>query len=154
MNRQSQPECPRTLQLSALIDDELGDDPRAQIANHAASCPLCGAMLRDLSEQRAMLRSLAGECPGIDLVRSIGRRLEPRRSPRRPAAESRWWHRWRLAPSGLGAAGALALGLYFGALLAGGAGVTAMRPAAMAAFDAVPPGGICVGLQSCYAPGR
>lgn len=154
MSPQQYPGCPRTEQLSALVDEALETRSRDEIASHAATCPLCGAMLRDLAEQRATLRLLAEEQPGVDLVRLVDRRLGPRRSARPPLAQGKWWQRWQLVPSGLAGAGALAAGLYFGVVLTGGAGIAATQVAGMEAFDPVPPGGICVGFQSCYARGR
>jgi len=49
MTSSMQPNCPRTEQLSALIDGELAAGAQEQIKSHAAACPLCGAMLRDLT---------------------------------------------------------------------------------------------------------
>ncbi len=153
MKHEQQPDCPRTEQLSALVDEELAREPREDIANHAASCPLCGAMLRDLTEQRSLLHSLAGTRAGVDLAPRIEQRLARRPAPRRKAPDGAWWRGWRLAPAGLAAASVLVTGIYSGALLTAGSAI-ASRPAAMAAFDAVPPGGICVGIPSCYSRGR
>ena len=150
----SESDCPRTEQLSALIDDELAAEPREAIASHAAVCPLCGPLLLELTEQRALMHSLAGTRPGVDLVPEIDRRLAPRPRPRPKPAEGSWWRGWRLAPAGLAAASVLATGIYSGALLTAGAGIAVARPTAMAAFDPVPPGGICVGVPSCYSRGR
>ncbi|MBI3042561.1 MAG: zf-HC2 domain-containing protein [Betaproteobacteria bacterium] len=147
-------ECPRTEQLSALVDGELAGAARAEIADHAGSCPLCGAMLRDLGELRVAFRPLAAARPGVDLASLIEQRLAARGRPARPRRYGRWWQAWQLLPSGLAAAGVLTAGVYLGALLTAGAGATALRPAAMAMFDAVAPGGLCVGLPSCYAPGK
>ena len=160
MNPSTQPDCPRTVELSALVDEALAGPEREAIAGHAAACVLCGTMLHDLSEQRALFRSLPDERLEVDIAARIDARLAPRdqprdqlqAQPRRPAAERKGWRTWQLFPSGLAGAAVLAGGLYLGALLTGGA--VAMRPAAMAAFDPVPPGGLCVGLKSCYAPGR
>lgn len=149
-----QPDCPRTAQLCALIDDELPARPRQEIERHAAACPLCGAMLRELTELRLALRPLRDTRPGVDLAPLIGPRLAPRGG--RPQAPTRapWWQVWQLLPPGLAAAGVLAAGVYLGALLAGGAAVSATPLIAMAVFDPIPPGGICVGLQSCYPRGK
>ena len=150
----SERDCPRTEQLSALIDDELAAEPREAIASHAAVCPLCGPLLLELTEQRALTHSLAGTRLGVDLGPEIERRLAPRPRPRPKPAEGSWWRGWRLAPAGLAAASVLATVSYSGAQLTPGAGIAVARPAAMAAFDPVPPGGICVGLPSCYSRGR
>ncbi len=154
MKDRLQPDCPRTEQLSALIDGELAGAPRDEIASHAAFCPLCGAMLRDLNELRGALRPLSEARSGVDLAPLIEQRLAARGQQRRPARGRNWWHGWQVLPSGLAAAGVLTAGVYLGALLAGGASVTALQPAAMALFDPVPPGGLCVGLQSCFPLGR
>ncbi|MDP2241960.1 MAG: zf-HC2 domain-containing protein [Burkholderiales bacterium] len=150
MTSSTQPDCPRTEQLAALIDDELAPDAREQVTSHAAACPLCGAMLRDLAGLHAALQPFTAARVGFDLAPLVEQRLAASGQRQQRGREPRWWQGWRLAPSGLTAAGMLTVGVYLGALLAGGAGVAVARPAAMAVFDPIPPGGICVGLQSCY----
>ncbi|MCI3952513.1 MAG: putative transrane transcriptional regulator (anti-sigma factor) [Burkholderiales bacterium] len=122
MKDRQRPECPRTEDLSALVDEELVGAARAEIATHAESCPLCGAMLQDLGGLRAALQPLAGARPGIDLAPLIEQRLRTvgGGSPRPPARSRNGWHGWRLLPQGFVAAGMFATGLYFGGLLAGG----------------------------------
>lgn len=154
MKDSPQSQCPRTEQLSALIDGELAAAARAEITAHAECCLLCGAMFKDLNDLRVALRPLAATRPGFDLTPLIEERLAARAKPQRPPHDRSWRRGWQLLPSGLAAAGVLTAGVYLGALLAGGAGATAMRPAAMALFDPVPPGGLCVGVQSCYPLGR
>lgn len=151
MTSSKQPNCPRTEQLSALIDGELAPGAQELITSHAAACPLCGAMLRDLTDLHAALRPFAAARIGFDLAPLVEQRLAIGGRLQQRGREPRRWQGWRLVPSGLAAAGMLTAGVYLGALLAGGAGVAAARPVAMAVFDPVPPGGICVGLQSCYA---
>ncbi|MBI4292771.1 MAG: zf-HC2 domain-containing protein [Betaproteobacteria bacterium] len=146
--------CPRTEQLSALIDEELQARPREEIESHAAICPVCGSMLRELTELRLALRPLGEARPGVDLAPLISPRLAPRATPRPAKSDKPWWNVWQLLPSGLAAAGTLTAGVYLGAVLGGGATVSATPLAAMAVFDPIPPGGICVGLQSCYSPGK
>lgn len=154
MKQAPQATCPRTEQLSALIDEELAVAARNEITEHAASCPACGAMLEQLRCLREALRPLADARLDLDLAPLIDARLRVQpvhgKSPRTPARERGRRRRWRLLPAGFAAAGALVTGLYFGALLASGAAVTALQPASMALFDPVPPGGLCVGLRSCY----
>lgn len=154
MKERTQSGCPRTEQLSALIDDELAGVARAEIEAHAGSCPLCGAMLREFGELRVALKPLAAARPGFDLAPLIVQRLTAGGRRARPMRDRNWWQGWQLLPSGLAAVGMLSAGVYLGALLAGGAGVTALEPAAMAVFDAVAPGGLCLGAPSCYSPGR
>jgi anti-sigma factor RsiW len=154
MKDRTRSECPRTEQLSALIDGELAGVARAEIEAHAGSCPLCGAMLREFGELRVALKPLATARAGFDLAPLIDQRLAARGRPPRPRRDHNWWQGWQILPSGLAAAGMLTAGVYLGVLLAGGASVTALEPAAMAVFDAVPPGGLCLGSPSCYPPGR
>jgi anti-sigma factor RsiW len=134
--------------LSALLDGELAAREDAEIARHAAVCPVCGAAFRTLGELRASLRTLDDAPLDTDIASLIEDRLAPR-TPARPARR-RSRLRWlELAPAGLAAAGTLATGAYLGLLLAGGAAVSVARPAAMAVFDAAPPGGLCA-APSCY----
>lgn len=149
MTSSTQPNCPRTEQLSALIDGELAPGAQEQITSHAAACALCGAMLKDLTDLHAALRPFAAARVGFDLAPRVEQRLVAS-GQRQRVREHRWWPGWQWVPSGLAAAGMLTAGLSLGALLVGGAGVAVARPVAMAVFDPVPPGGICVGLQSCY----
>jgi anti-sigma factor RsiW len=148
-----QPGCPRTAQLSALVDDELPDRPRQEIESHAATCPACGAMLRDLTELRLALRPLSETQPGVELAPLIEPRLAPR-SRRQAQPRAPWWQVWQLLPPGVAAAGVLAAGAYLGALLVGGAAVSATQSTTMAVFDPIPPGGICAGMQSCFLRGK
>lgn len=146
-----QSSCPRTEQLSALVDGELTPGVQEQVESHVAACPLCGAMLKDLAELHVALRPLTAVRVGFDLAPLVEQRLAAGRRPQQRGGGLRWWQGWPPMPSGLAAAGMLTVGVYLGALLAGGTGVAVARPPAMAVFDAIPPGGICVGLQSCYA---
>ena len=145
-------QCPRIEALSALIDDELHGAARADIERHAASCPLCGATLREFANLKNTFSALepAPACPDIASL------IEPRlaqQQPRPGRSRSLRVSPWRLAPAGLAAAGVLASGAYLGLLLAGGTAMGAARPAVIAVFDAVPPGALCAGA-GCYARGR
>lgn len=150
MRPQQKSDCPRSAQISALIDDELAGDARDEIESHAAACPVCGAMLEDMTGLRSTLRPLAATRLDFDLAPRIEQRLAPRRRPQRAAPARNWWHGWQLAPAGLAAAGVLAAGIYFGALLTGGSGAVATQSIAMAAFNPIPPGSLCLGAASCY----
>jgi len=153
MNDETTAACPRIEDISALIDGVLtgraGDAMRA----HAAHCPLCGPALRDFAAMGARLQALRDTRCDVDLAALVGPRLParapaPHKRPRRRLVEL-----WQLLPSGVGAAAALGAGAYLGLLLVAGGG-TALRPAAMAVFDAVPPGALCAGLPSCSPRGR
>ena len=145
-------DCPRIEALSALLDGELSRHDRDEIAAHAAVCPSCSPVLLQFSELSSELSALEGTCAGVDIAALIEPRL-PKREQARPARPPRR-ARWQLAPMGVAAAGVLALGAYLGLLLGGGAVSVVGQPAAMAVFDAIPPGGLCVGLAACAAPGR
>ena len=148
MISQSQ-DCPRAEALSALIDGELAPREHDQLTAHAAVCPLCGATLQQFSDLRGTFQRVAHPDAGVDIAALV----EPQLQPRQPAESGRAWRRWpwQLAPAGVAAAGVLATGVYLGMLLMGGTAAVATRPAAMAVFDAVPPGGLCVG--ALCAPG-
>ena len=150
MTSSVQPACPPTEQLSALLDGELAPGTRAEVISHAARCPLCGATLKDLSELHVALRPLSAARVGFDLAPLIEERLAASGRRQQRAREPRWWQGWQLVPSGLAAAGMISVGVYMGAMLAGGTAGAVARPAAMAVFDPVPPGGICVDPRSCY----
>ena len=146
---QTMDDCPRMEALSALLDGELSASEDAEIAGHAAVCPVCGAAFRTLGELRASLRTLGDTPLNVDIASLIEHRLAPRAHARPARRRSRL--RWLdLAPAGLGAAGALATGAYLGLLLAGAPSAGVARPAAMAVFDAAPPGGLCASVPSCY----
>jgi hypothetical protein len=144
-------ECPRVEALSLLIDDELHGSARDEIETHAASCALCGATLLEFRDLHRALARLPASGPDLDVAAMIASRLQPR--PHFHATPWRMrWH-WQLAPVGLAGAGVLAMGIYLGMLLVGGAGLTAARPPAVAVFSAVPPGGLCL-TPACYAGRR
>ena len=143
--------CPRSEALSLLLDGEIAASARREIETHAAACPVCGAMLRDFGELRTALGALGRACVGVDVAALVDARLPPRAAPR-PRPRRQGW-RWQLVPAGLAAACMLATGAYLGMLLGGGAALGVARPPALAVFDAVPPGGLCL-APLCYSPGR
>ena len=151
MKRDTPGDCPRIEALSLLIDGEISASARRAIETHAASCSICGATLRDFSSLRSAFSALGDSPAGVDVAALIDQRLPPR-APLRPARRRSGW-RWQLAPAGLAAAGVLATGAYLGMLLGGGAAVGLARPAAVAVFDVVPPGGLCV-APVCFGRGR
>jgi anti-sigma factor RsiW len=144
-------DCPRVEALSLLIDGEIAGIARREIETHAASCPICGATLRDFSGLRSAFSALGDSPAGVDVAALIDERLPPR-APARPARARSGW-RWHFAPAGLAAAGVLATGAYLGMLFGGGGVVSAARTPALAVFDVVPPGGLCA-APICYGRGR
>jgi anti-sigma factor RsiW len=153
MNDETTADCPRIEDISALLDGALTGRRREEMKAHAARCPLCGAALRDFTAMSAQLQVLREDRLDVDLAAIIGSRLPPRV----PARKKRPWRLrgdlWQLAPGGVAAAAAVGAGAYLGLLLAAGGG-TALRPAAMAVFDAMPPGAVCAGLPLCSPRGR
>ncbi len=153
MNDENRADCPRIEDISALFDGALTGGAAEKVKAHAAHCPLCNATLREFEAISTQLHTLRDTRSDVDLAALIGPRLAPRGPARPPRSRPRWGDLWQLVPGGLGAAGALAAGAYLGMLLLMGGG-TALRPAAMTVFDAVPPGALCAGLPSCSPRGR
>jgi anti-sigma factor RsiW len=152
MNERKNTGCPRIEDLSALMDGVLAGGARREMTEHAASCPLCGAALRDFEAMRNRIHALQETRCDVDIASLIASRL-PRSGAYAPRGRAwRWPRVWQAAPRGLGAAAALAAGVYVGLLLPGGA--LAPRPPAMAVFDAAPPGSLCAGLSVCSPRGR
>ena len=145
-------ECPRIEDISALIDGALTGRARDEVEQHAAACPACGAALRDFGAMRSRLQILHDTRCEADIAVLIANRLRPRAPARQRERGRKWDFAWQLAPRGLAAAGVLAAGVYLGLLVAGG--TTAVRPAAFAVFDPVPPGALCVGQPWCGPGGR
>lgn len=135
--------------LSAYLDGELGGSERRQMDAHLAACAQCTARLTALQTLAADFDRLPQEKLGFDLAGVIEGRLAaaPRSQGKPPAA--RWWG---LLPLSLGAAASLALGVGMGSALFGGAAAMP-RMAAMSVFDTLPPGGLCLGPESCYSKG-
>lgn len=145
-------ECPRIEEISALIDGALTGRARDEIEQHAAACAACGMALRNFETMRSRLQMLRDTRCEADIAALIEERL-PTRAPGRERERPRKWdYAWQLAPRGLAAAGVLAVGVYLGLLAAGG--TTAVRPAAFAVFDPVPPGALCAGQPWCGPGGR
>ena len=143
--------CPKTLEISAFLDEQSSPAERARLDAHLAHCAQCAALLADLRGLRAALRALPEETLGYDLSEVIRGRLAAAAPTR--AAPPRW-RGWReFLPLGIGATAAVSLGLVMGlALTAASGGAVAPRMAAMAVFDPVAPGGLCIGSEACYAP--
>jgi len=144
--------CPRTVELSAFLDQQLEARDRERIEAHVASCAVCAAEFADLRVLRADLKALPDETLGFDLGSVVEGRLAQRPRPvprRRPGRPLFGW-----LPLGVGMAASVSLGFTLGAMLTMGTGARlAPGVAAMAVFDPVAPGGLCIGLEACYARG-
>jgi anti-sigma factor RsiW len=138
-------------ELSAYLDGELDAAAQQRVTTHLATCQRCAASLARLQALSADFRALPDESLGFDLAGVIEGRLAG--TPRRPA-ESRGRGWWLRLPVAVGAAASIAAGVFMGsALVVTGGATTAPRMATMRVFDTMPPGNLCIGLESCYVKG-
>ena len=142
--------APDLPELSAYLDGELDAGERQRVATHLSSCAPCAACLVELQALSAALKALPGETLGVDLAGVIEGRLA--NAPRPPAVRRRrdWWFG---LPVAIGAAASIAAGVFLGSTLVAGSAATAPRMAALRVFDAMPPGNLCIGHESCYVRG-
>lgn len=151
MNDQAGADCPRTEDISALMDGEL-EGPASQVLRlHVAQCSVCQPVLlgfTGMHEDLLVLREIRSD---VDISALVLPQL-----PRAPEAKRRRGWAWpglsQLGPRALGGAAALGLGAYLGLTLVAGGGA-ALRPA-MSVFYGEPPGAYCAGLPSCSSRGR
>lgn len=151
MNESSNPtHAPDLAELSAYLDHELDAGERRRVAAHLATCPACTAYLARLEALSSSVRALPDEGLGFDLAGVIEGRLAaaPRRAVLKPGRG--WQLGWPLA---VGAAASIAAGVFMGSALVAGGAATAPRVAALSVFDTMPPGNLCIGLESCYVKG-
>ncbi|MDE2612477.1 MAG: zf-HC2 domain-containing protein [Burkholderiales bacterium] len=141
--------CPRTEDLSALVDSTLGETAQTALSQHLQACPICRRQLAALQALREALHALPSPALGFDLAAQWQQQLPRHRPrPRRPGSSLSGW-----MPTGLAAGAALVSGLWLGGLLLGaGAAVTARGPAMVRVFDPVPPGGLCAATELCRMP--
>ena len=138
--------CPEHDNLSAYADNMMTPGAHARFAAHLLDCPICRHRLDELQALRQDLRALPSPALGFDLAARLEGRLRAGPAPRRPARS--FWSGW--APTGLGAAVALASGAWLGGLLIGGGATASAPPATMVrVFDPVPPGGLCAAPELC-----
>lgn len=138
------------IDLSAYLDAELPVSARRQLALHLAACPRCSQRLADFAALSMGLATLAPQRLGFDLAHVVAGRLPAAApAPRQPSLPG--WH--GLLPvgmAGLGASVAMALGIALGTALFGSAAAVP-SVSAMRVFDPIPPGGLCLSPQRCYA---
>jgi len=143
--------CPKTLEISAFLDEQSSPAERERLDAHLAHCAQCAALLADLRGLSAGLRALPDETLGYDLSEVIRGRLAAAAPGRATPPRRRTWREF--LPLGIGATAAVSVGLVMGlALTAASGSAVAPRIAAMAVFDPVAPGGLCIGSKACYAP--
>jgi len=142
--------CPRTEDISALVDNELDGSARAALDAHVAGCAVCAPVMAEFRQLRTRFAALPEPAPGVDFADLVDRRIAagavvPKSKPK--PRRLRWW---QVAPAALGGALSLSIGAYLGSALMLGSQLTA-QPAAlqMAAFTATPPGTLCPALQAC-----
>jgi anti-sigma factor RsiW len=151
MNDQAGAGCPRTEDISALIDGELDGRASEGLRLHVAQCSVCQPVLHAFSGMQAELHALRDVRSDVDIASLVLPRLP--RAPLAPARRDRGWRGWLQAgPRALGGAAALGIGAYLGLALVTGTGAS-LRPA-MSVFYGEPPGAYCAGLPSCSARGR
>lgn len=137
------------IRLSAYLDGELDGPTQRETEIHLAMCPSCAARLAELRALSTAFDALPQDTLGFDLAGVIVGRLAAAPRPPQTKPASRWWG---LLPTSLGAAAALTLGIGMGSILIGG-GAAMPRMVAMSVFDALPPGGLCLGPDTCYSKG-
>ncbi|MCM2307202.1 MAG: zf-HC2 domain-containing protein [Sulfuritalea sp.] len=139
---------PDMIELSAYFDGELDPARQRSVAAHLAACPACAAQFDLLRMLAADFERLPAETLGFDLAGVIEGRLAA--APRPQPRHDRGWR--GLLPVSVGAAASVACGIAMGFALFGGA-AAAPRVALMSVFDTMPPGSLCIGLESCYTNG-
>ncbi|KAI5912589.1 anti-sigma factor [Thauera sp. 2A1] len=161
--------CPPDEALSALVDDALPAEARAEVLTHSARCPHCAARLAEFRALHDAFLALPAVSLQVDFGARVVERLQAAAEPRVQASRHRGW-RARLRslfrpltafPLALspyaGAAAALVMGVWLGGMLLQvvdspsqpsppSANVTL---AAMSLFDAVPPGNLCPRADAC-----
>ncbi|MDP3761686.1 MAG: zf-HC2 domain-containing protein [Ramlibacter sp.] len=151
MNDQADADCPRTEDISALMDGELEGHAGEVLRMHLAQCSVCQPVLLRFTAMRADLLALREVRSEVDIAALVLPQL-----PKAPEAKRRPVWGWpglsELGPRAVGGAAALGLGAWLGLTLAAGGGVAA-RPA-MSVFYGEPPGAYCAGLPSCSSRGR
>lgn len=151
MNDQAGADCPRTEDISALMDGELAGHASEVLRMHVAQCSVCQPVLLRFTGMREDLVTLRDIRSDVDIAGLVLPRL-----PKAPEAQrrpQRGWPGWsQLGPRAIGGAAALGLGAWLGLTLVAGGGA-AVRPA-MSVFYGEPPGAYCAGLPSCSTRGR
>jgi len=151
MNDQAGADCPRTEDISALMDGELEGRAAEVLRMHLAQCSVCQPVLLRFTAMREDLLVLREIRSDVDIAALVLPQL-----PKAPETKRRPRWGWpglsQLGPRAIGGAAALGLGAWLGLTLVAGGGV-AVRPA-MSVFYGEPPGAYCAGLPSCSSRGR
>lgn len=154
MNDQAGAGCPRTEDISALMDGELEGHACEVLRMHVAQCSVCQPVLLRFTAMRDELLALRDIRSDVDIAALVLPRLPQSLKAPEPKRRRRWgWSGLsELGPGAIGGAAALGLGAWLGLTLVAGGGA-AVRPA-MSVFYGEPPGTYCAGLPSCSSRGR
>lgn len=142
--------APDLPQLCAYLDGELAARAQQRLTAHLAACPACAAQLAELQALSAQFKALPEEQLGCDLAGVIEGRLAATARPRATRRRRQpfgWW------PVAIGAALSITVGIFMGSALVAAGAATAPRMTALRVFDTMPPGSLCLGLDSCFAKG-
>lgn len=137
--------CRRSEELSAYLDGELDEKSRLKFETHLGGCFACKEMLQDLRCLRECFQSLPQQEIGFDLAPVV--LAEPRR--RAPSTRRPRFSLWQLLPASFAAAATVSLGIFLGISLTSQPDAELAAPA-LAMFDPIPPGGVCIGFAGCY----
>jgi anti-sigma factor RsiW len=143
--------CYHNADLSAYVDDELSRSERRKLESHLAGCAACRESLEEIQELRKTFQSLPPVAVGFDLAPLVqGRLAHGKRENRLWLAIRRIGSIWVIP---IGATCTLLLGVFLGSILANKLESATVVPGSqdMAMFDVMPPGGLCVGMKSCYS---
>lgn len=146
--------CPRIEAISTYLDAQLDPGDSARLEAHVASCADCHALLEAMRGLRADFRSLPEARAGFDMAEVIRGRiaaLPPSTAAVRTPSSRRRWLRW--FPAGIGAAVSLSLGLTIGLGMTAPVVTVAPIAATLEVFAPIAPGGLCVGMRSCWRSG-
>lgn len=146
--------CPRTEDISALVDDELDKPARLALAAHLSDCAICSLALAEFRQLQTSFAALPDVSPGVDLTSLLDRRITGASVPK-PKPRPQRWRWWQLAPAALGGALSLSFGAYLGSAVMLGT-LTSAPPTTlqMAAFAAIPPGALCPAVHNCNPTGH
>lgn len=139
--------CPNEGELSAYVDRQLAAAAARAVAAHLQACDACSENVTAIENLSRAFRALPQVAVGSDITPRIELAVA------RAVRQQRIARAWRLAPLSLAAAATVVLGVFIGTMLATTPRVHE-NAVPMAMFDAIPPGSVCIGFESCYPRGK
>lgn len=136
--------CIESTTLSAYIDGELSDVEKGEFERHMEACEPCREMAGKLQHLRKDLKAMRPVAIGFDLTPVLQGKLATGKKRSRMAPP------WGPLPLSFAATLTITIGILLGTVLADAPGRANKVPSAMALFDPIPPGGLCVAFDSCY----